>query len=213
MAANRPDEGGEVQVRRGAPRQAFRIAPAPRRRERVLTRLRRPQIVRLLIGLGIALLLIALVPFLINQILQRTRGPVTVTDLAANANGTIDVGDTHYRVTLLSLSASSTVPGTNLPRALENRTYVTMRVSTQNLGRVSVPPGTWTLQMTDDVDRFPLVVANADTQSARAELAPDATNTYTLYFDVPTDRRVKSLFYRDPTSDRAVRFSIPVPAA
>lgn len=213
MAANRPDGGGVEQVRRGAPREAFRIAPAPRRRERVLNRLRRPEIVRLLIGAAIALALIALVPFLVNQIQLRTRGPVTVTDLAANANGTIEAGDTRYRVTLVSLSASGTVPGTNLPRALENRTYVTVRVSMQNLGGVAVPPGTWTLQMTDDADRFPLVVTNADTQAARAELARDGTNTYTLYFDVPTDKRVKSLFYRDATSDRAVRFAIPTAAA
>ncbi len=168
---------------------------------------------RLLIGLALALGLIALVPYLINQILVRTRGPITVTDLAANANGTIEAGDTRYRVTLLSLSAGSAVPGTNLAPALENRTYVTVRVSAQNLGRFAVSPGAWTLQMSDDGDRFPLVVQGAEAQAARAELAPDGTNTYTLYFDVPTNQRVKSLFYRDSTSDRAVRFTIPLPGA
>lgn len=213
MVANRP-EGGAERARRGGTRPGFRVAPAPRNREKLLSRLRRPAVVRTLIALVCAIVLIPLVPLLWDEIRTRTRGPVTVTDFAANANGTIESGDTRYRVTLLAVSAGATIPGTNLPPALEGRTYVTARVSAQNLGSAVVVPGAWTLLMTDDVDRFPLSVAGPEGASMRADLAPGATNTYTLYFDVPTDgKRVKSLFYRDASSDGAIRFAMPVAAA
>ncbi len=202
--ALRPTQDSRERLRRATPPRVFRLDD-PARDALPIPRSARSTLVRLL-ALLLALVLLGVVGQVIRVFVQsRLQSTVIVRDLAANASGTIESGAAKYRVTLGSVNAGQT--SMSLPRAADGRTYVVAQVAIENIGNVNVAPGAWTLHMTDDLDRFPLVVPGAG--DVNAAIPPGQTATRTVVFDVPTTngQRVKWLYYKDGGSPQAIEFT------
>ncbi len=202
--ALRPTQDTRERLRRATPPPVFRLDD-PARDALPIPRSARNSLVRLL-PLLLALLLLGVAGQMIRVFVQsRLQNPVIVRDLTANASGTIEAGAAKYRVTLGSVNAGQTAM--SLPLAAEGRTYVVAQITIENIGNVSIAPGAWTMHMTDDLDRFPLVVPGSG--DVNAPIAPGQTMTRTVVFDVPTTngQRVKWLYYKDSTGPQAIEFA------
>ena len=202
--ALRPTQDARERLRRGTPPPVFRLDD-PAQDALPIPRSARSTLGRLLVLL-LALVLLGVIGQMIRVFVQsRLQSPVIVRDLTANSSGTIESGATKYRVTLGSVVAGQTAM--SLPPLADGRTYVVAQVAIENIGNVSIAPGAWTLHMTDDLDRFPLVMSGAG--DVNAPIAPGQTMTRTLVFDVPTTngQKVKWLYYKDGTSPQAIEFA------
>jgi len=202
--ALRPTQDARERLRRIAPPPVFRLDD-PARDTLPIPRAARSSLVRLLVVL-LALVLLGVVGQILRAFVQsRLQSTVIVRDLTANASGTIEAGAAKYRVTLGGVNAGQTAMP--FPPAAVGRTYVVAQVAIENTGSVSIAPGVWTMHMTDDLDRFPLVVPGAG--DVNAPIAPGQTMTRTLIFDVPTTngQKVKWLYYKDSTGPQAIEFA------